>query len=100
MKIGFHVKNQMLAQFKYPYLTKYYNEKLKIDYAEALEWIEDQRRMTHIQIEQIPFAKLRNWHFHENTGNLQHESGRFFYPVPERGHDGPFAPWPPAARRC
>jgi len=44
----------------------------------CLEWLERQRKQTHIQIEQIPFAKLRKWYFDKDTGNLCHESGRFF----------------------
>jgi len=45
---------------------------------DCLAWLEDQRKQTHIQIDKIPFSKLRKWHFHKNTGNLCHESGRFF----------------------
>lgn len=44
----------------------------------CLEWLEHQRHQTHIQIEQIPFAKLRRWYFDKDTGNLCHESRRFF----------------------
>lgn len=44
----------------------------------CLEWLEHQRKQTHIRIEQIPFAKLRKWYFDKDTGNLCHESRRFF----------------------
>lgn len=30
------------------------------------------------EVNQIPFAELRNWSFAPNTGNLVHDSGRFF----------------------
>ncbi len=45
---------------------------------ECLAWLEDQRNQTHVHIELIPFAKLRKWYFDKETGNLYHESGRFF----------------------
>lgn len=45
---------------------------------DCLKWLEYQRGKTHIQIEQIPFVKLQKWYFHKDTGNLFHESGRFF----------------------
>lgn len=45
---------------------------------DCLKWLEHQRQATHIQIKQIPFAKLHKWYFDKNTGNLCHESGRFF----------------------
>jgi oxidase EvaA len=44
----------------------------------CLEWLELQRKQTHVKIQQIPFAELRKWYFDNNTGNLHHESGRFF----------------------
>lgn len=46
--------------------------------SDCLEWLEDRRRQTHIQIEQIPFAGLRRWYFDKDSGNLCHESGGFF----------------------
>lgn len=46
--------------------------------SDCLEWLEDQRRKTHVKIKKIPFNDLRKWYFDKNTGNLQHESGRFF----------------------
>ncbi|MBI5741727.1 MAG: NDP-hexose 2,3-dehydratase family protein [Nitrospirae bacterium] len=45
---------------------------------DCLQWLEHRRKQTHVQIEQIPFAKLRKWYFDKDTGNLRHESGRFF----------------------
>lgn len=46
--------------------------------SDCLVWLEHQREKTHVQIEQIPFAKLHKWYFDKDTGNLCHESGRFF----------------------
>jgi oxidase EvaA len=44
----------------------------------CIDWLEHQRKETHIQIRQIPFTELRKWHFDKNSGNLNHDSGRFF----------------------
>ena len=45
---------------------------------ECLEWLENQREKTHVQIEQIPFSALQKWYFDNKTGNLRHISNRFF----------------------
>ena len=45
---------------------------------DCLQWLEHRRAQTHIQIEQIPFNKLRQWSFDTDTGNIHHESGHFF----------------------
>jgi len=45
---------------------------------DCLAWLEHQREKTHVNIEQIPFDKLRQWYFNKDTGNLHHESGHFF----------------------
>ncbi|MFD8591732.1 NDP-hexose 2,3-dehydratase family protein [Streptomyces sp. NPDC059637] len=41
-------------------------------------WLEERRRAHHFKVERIPFARLENWSFDEDTGNLAHHSGRFF----------------------
>lgn len=43
-----------------------------------IEWLLYRRNAVSIEIEKIPFAKLRKWFFNPQTGNLQHESGKFF----------------------
>ncbi len=45
---------------------------------DCLAWLERQREQTHIMIEQIPFTEMRKWYFDNITGNLYHDSGRFF----------------------
>ncbi len=45
---------------------------------DCLKWLEDQRKQTYIQIKQIPFTNLLQWYFEKHTGNLFHESRRFF----------------------
>ena len=47
------------------------NEKILI-------WIEERRKTTRATVEQIPLELMRKWHRDELTGNLNHESGRFF----------------------
>ena len=46
--------------------------------SDCLEWLEQQRKNTHIKVQQIPFTELRKWYFDKSTGNLCHESGHFF----------------------
>lgn len=43
-----------------------------------LNWLEEKKAATHHKIDQIPFSELKNWGFDSNTGNLKHESGKFF----------------------
>jgi oxidase EvaA len=45
---------------------------------DCLEWLEHHRKKIHVHIEQILFSDLRKWYFDKNTGNLHHESRRFF----------------------
>ncbi len=41
-------------------------------------WWEEMRSDTELAVERVPFADLRNWKFDAETGNLGHDSGRFF----------------------
>ena len=43
-----------------------------------IKWINERRESVGIKIEIIPFSKLKNWKFDPETGNLQHESKKFF----------------------
>lgn len=43
-----------------------------------LNWLEEKKAATHHKIDQITFSELQNWGFNEETGNLQHSSGKFF----------------------
>ena len=45
---------------------------------EVLKWIEEQRNAVKVDIDIIPFTKMCKWHFEDKTGNLVHDSGRFF----------------------
>jgi len=41
-------------------------------------WIEERRNSVYVNVTLVPFHKLEKWGFHPETGNLQHESGKFF----------------------
>ena len=43
-----------------------------------LEWITQRRNAVRVEVEHIPFSKLKKWGFDPVTGNLQHDSGKFF----------------------
>ncbi|MFG2668475.1 NDP-hexose 2,3-dehydratase family protein [Streptomyces sp. NPDC048387] len=41
-------------------------------------WLAGQARAGGFRVTPVPFAELRGWSFERDTGNLRHESGRFF----------------------
>jgi len=43
-----------------------------------LAWMKAKNEQVHVRINQIPFSKMRLWHSDERTGNLVHQSGKFF----------------------
>ena len=45
---------------------------------EVVAWIERRNREVVVQVDEVPFAELKGWHFDELTGNLVHDSGKFF----------------------
>jgi dTDP-4-dehydro-6-deoxy-alpha-D-glucopyranose 2,3-dehydratase len=45
---------------------------------EIFAWIEARRQATRYEVKPIPFSALKGWRFDPQTGNLHHESGRFF----------------------
>ena len=49
-----------------------------ISILKILEWIKAKNGEVNNQIEQIPLDKMRLWKFDEITGNIVHESRRFF----------------------
>jgi len=44
----------------------------------CLEWLQNKREKAKVNIKQIPFAQMDKWSFDEKTGNLFHETGKFF----------------------
>lgn len=45
---------------------------------EVVAWIERRNREVEVRVEEVPFAVLKGWHFDDVTGNLVHDSGKFF----------------------
>jgi oxidase EvaA len=43
-----------------------------------LEWFSSRRAAHQFEVARIPFAQLKNWFFEPETGNLAHQSGKFF----------------------
>ncbi|MFG2354813.1 NDP-hexose 2,3-dehydratase family protein [Streptomyces sp. NPDC048521] len=41
-------------------------------------WLAGHRRAHAFRVDRIPFTELDRWSFHPDTGNLVHDSGRFF----------------------
>ncbi|QOV35732.1 NDP-hexose 2,3-dehydratase family protein [Streptomyces ferrugineus] len=62
---------------------------------EISDWFEERRNAHHFAVRRIPFADLRGWSFRPGTGNLGHDSGRFFTVEGLRvGVDGgPYRSW-------
>jgi dTDP-4-dehydro-6-deoxy-alpha-D-glucopyranose 2,3-dehydratase len=46
--------------------------------ADFTKWFDAQRDNTYVSIDLVPFSDLNGWQFDRDTGNLHHESGRFF----------------------
>jgi len=46
--------------------------------ADILAWIQQRNREVVVKINTLPFKELVNWSFDPLTGNLHHDSGRFF----------------------
>lgn len=42
------------------------------------EWLGDLNQKQYFSVEEIPFTKLEQWHWDQTTGDLRHQSGRFF----------------------
>ena len=45
---------------------------------EILEWIRNKNEKVRTIVNVIPLREMRNWLFDKQTGNIVHESGRFF----------------------
>ncbi|MGZ3102027.1 alpha/beta fold hydrolase [Streptomyces sp. H62] len=46
--------------------------------AEVPRWLAEYHRAHRFHVERIPFDRLRRWSFEPGTGDLRHETGRFF----------------------
>lgn len=49
-----------------------------VDTRDIPGWLEKRRRVHRIAIRQVPLEQLAGWRFDARTGNLGHQSGRFF----------------------
>jgi oxidase EvaA len=49
-----------------------------LDVDGARRWLLNRRREQRYDVHRIPFAELRGWHFEDATGDLVHDSGKFF----------------------
>jgi len=45
---------------------------------DILTWIEKRNREVEVSVRPIPFRELKGWSFDKKTGNLCHDSGKFF----------------------
>ena len=45
---------------------------------DVIAWIERRNREVEVRVDQVPFAKMNGWGFDPKTGNLCHQSGKFF----------------------
>lgn len=46
--------------------------------AEIKEWLAERNQKVTVEITKVPFAELNQWEFDRETGDLRHESGKFF----------------------
>lgn len=46
--------------------------------AQVDAWLAEQHRTNRFHVARIPFSRLRGWRFRPDTGDLAHDSGRFF----------------------
>ncbi|MGW1075597.1 NDP-hexose 2,3-dehydratase family protein [Streptomyces sp. NPDC002537] len=49
-----------------------------MDTEDVHRWLDERRAAHPFRVERIPFARLEGWSFQEPTGNLAHDSGKFF----------------------
>jgi oxidase EvaA len=48
------------------------------DIKEFLAWFKSREQANRFLVERIPFRAMKGWRFEKGTGNIGHESGRFF----------------------
>jgi oxidase EvaA len=51
---------------------------VKLTMGEFRRWWEGRRRAQGYDVTRIPFAEMEGWSFDQDSGNLGHESGKFF----------------------
>ncbi|MFF4229271.1 NDP-hexose 2,3-dehydratase family protein [Streptomyces sp. NPDC001820] len=48
------------------------------DFGRFHQWLTDQKRHASMEVRVVPLDELTGWHTHPVTGNIAHESGRFY----------------------
>ena len=43
-----------------------------------MDWLEEKKANVNHKITPIKFSEMSNWGFNQQTGNLEHDSGKFF----------------------
>ena len=43
-----------------------------------MEWLEEKKANVNHKVTPIKFSEMSNWRFNDATGNLEHDSGKFF----------------------
>ena len=63
--------------------------------SDLMNWLELRRQAHSYRVEKISFSAMDQWSFHQETGNLMHDSGRFFSIEGIRVHSnyGPIPVW-------
>src|SRR5262245_51485322 len=54
------------------------HDRVLVPTSEFRSWFTERREANSYQVTQVPFDQLSGWRFQPDTGNLVHDSGRFF----------------------
>ncbi len=50
----------------------------KSDITKVIDWLENKRKAYSVKVSEIPLKEVGKWLSHPETGNVMHESGKFF----------------------
>lgn len=67
--------NRMNADFFYSIIHA--NQSVH-DTKDILDWIKKRNQEVEVKVEKVPFSQLSGWKVDPQTGNIHHESGKFF----------------------
>ena len=70
------MNNEIKTQNFVKSLLTYDNPFMTLD--DVLKWIEIKRAQVKVNINEVKFSELKDWYFDKETGNLKHNSGKFF----------------------
>lgn len=64
---------------KNAFITSILNQKHSVNSTQDLiEWIRERNRVVKVEVKKTSFDNLQGWKVDEETGNIHHESGKFF----------------------